>query len=61
MLFVFEDHGLGLYCAFTDDLLDFTIDGTFEFLSVRFGVLGIGESNIAELRVHAEFGDDMIG
>lgn len=61
MLLVLQYHRLSLECAFTNNLLYLTINCPFQLLAIRFGVLGIRKSNIAQLCTHTKLCNNMIG
>jgi hypothetical protein len=48
-------HHLGSLCALSDYLLYLSVDHRLHFLAVGFGVLDVGEGDVAKGSAHTEF------
>lgn len=56
-----SNHFVSFFSAFVNDLFNFLVDSAFKLLSVGLQILNFRESNISDILMHAEFGDDLIG
>lgn len=58
---MFLNHHLGPFSALSNDIFDLSVNPRLHLFTIRFGVVDVRESNVAEVGVHAKLGNKMIG
>ena len=58
---MFSNHHLGPFSALSNDIFYLSVNSRLHLFTIRFGVVDVRESNVAEVGVHAKLGNKMIG